>query len=132
MPSSSTTIFWYVIWLCSDDEKVFYHNGLSLVFFFLFILSILGQFFTGFAEHNRERKMEQQPALLMEQYLRSGHFIQATFKNWESEFLQMALVVALTISLRRKGSFGIGVCHRDTVGFSPAERFTSVKTCGRS
>jgi len=104
MPSSSTTIFWYVIWLCSDDEKVFYHNGLSLVFFFLFILSILGQFFTGFAEHNRERKMEQQPALLMEQYLRSGHFIQATFENWESEFLQMTLFVVLTISLRQKGS----------------------------
>jgi hypothetical protein len=34
----------------------------------------------------------------------SGHFLQATFENWESEFLQMALFVVLTISLRQKGS----------------------------
>jgi len=85
-------------------KRFFYHNGLSLVFFSLFIISILGQFFTGFAEHNEQRKLEQQSPLSMEQYLRSGHFIQATFENWESEFLQMALFVVLTISLRQKGS----------------------------
>jgi len=33
-------------------------------------------------------------------YLQSGHFISATFENLESEFLQMALYVVLTISLR--------------------------------
>ena len=37
-------------------------------------------------------------------YLNSGHFFQATFENWESEFLQMALFVVLTISLCQKGS----------------------------
>ena len=30
--------------------------------------------------------------------------MQATFENWESEFLQMALFVVLTVSLRQKGS----------------------------
>jgi hypothetical protein len=40
----------------------------------------------------------------MTTYLQSGHFIQSTFENWESEFLQMALFVVLTISLRQKGS----------------------------
>lgn len=40
----------------------------------------------------------------MSQYAVSGHFISATFENWESEFLQMALYVILTISLRQKGS----------------------------
>jgi hypothetical protein len=38
------------------------------------------------------------------QYVQSGHFIQATFENWESEFLQMMLYVLLTVSLRQKGS----------------------------
>ena len=38
------------------------------------------------------------------QYLKSGHFIEATFENWESEFLQMALFVWLTVFLRQKGS----------------------------
>ncbi len=85
-------------------KKFLYHNSLSLVFFSLFVISILGQFFTGFAEHNKEMREEQQPALSLGDYLHSGHFIQATFENWESEFLQMALFVVLTISLRQKGS----------------------------
>lgn len=38
------------------------------------------------------------------EYLQSGHFIQATFENWESEFLQMMLYILLTVSLRQKGS----------------------------
>ena len=36
--------------------------------------------------------------------LRSGHFLEATFENWESEFLQMGLYVLLTIWLRQRGS----------------------------
>ena len=40
----------------------------------------------------------------MSQYLFSGHFLQATFENWESEFLQMALFVILTMFLYQKGS----------------------------
>ncbi len=38
------------------------------------------------------------------EYSSSGHFIQSTFENWESEFLQMALFVVLTIFLFQKGS----------------------------
>jgi len=104
-------------------KKFFYHNGLSLVFFFLFVIAILGQFFTGLAEHNRERKMEQQAALSTEEYLRSGHFIQATFENWESEFLQMALFVVLTISLRQKGSSESKKCDgREEVDREPSAK----------
>lgn len=80
------------------------NNSLSLVFIVLFFLALIGQIFTGFKEHNKERKQEGQAAVSMGQYLHSGHFIQSTFENWESEFLQMALFVVLTISLRQKGS----------------------------
>jgi hypothetical protein len=38
------------------------------------------------------------------QYLTSGHFIEAIFENWESEFLQMGLFILLTVFLRQKGS----------------------------
>jgi hypothetical protein len=34
----------------------------------------------------------------------SGHFISAVFENWESEFLQMAMYVLLTIFLFQKGA----------------------------
>lgn len=80
------------------------NNGLSIAFLVLFIISLVGQCFTGLAEHNKELKEDGKPSLTMTAYLHSGHFIQATFENWESEFLQMALFVILTISFRQKGS----------------------------
>jgi hypothetical protein len=58
----------------------------------------------GWKEYNKERVKDGQATLGATGYLHSGHFIQATFENWESEFLQMALFVILTISLRQKGS----------------------------
>jgi hypothetical protein len=40
----------------------------------------------------------------MSSYLRSGHFGEAVFENWESEFLQMAAYIVLTVFLFQKGS----------------------------
>jgi len=37
-------------------------------------------------------------------YLGTGDFISATFENFESEFLQMAMHVMLTVGLRQWGS----------------------------
>lgn len=85
-------------------RKFFHQNSLSIVFFGLFLVTMGGQFFTGMKEHNKELRDENQPALNAPQYLHTGHFLQSTFENWESEFLQMALFVVLTVSLRQKGS----------------------------
>lgn len=85
-------------------QKFIHNNSLSLVFLVLFILALAGQLFTGYAHHNKERAEEGQSPLTMSGYVQSGHFIQATFENWESEFLQMALFVWLTMFLYQKGS----------------------------
>jgi len=85
-------------------RKFIYHNGLSITFFILFLVSIAGQTGAGMKEYNKEREEHGQAPLPLSRYLNSGHFIQATFENWESEFLQMGLFVLLTISLRQKGS----------------------------
>ena len=69
------------------------NNSLSIVFLVLFVFSLLGQILTGFTEYNKEQKEEHQETISIGAYLQSGHFIQATFENWESEFLQMALFV---------------------------------------
>jgi Domain of unknown function (DUF6766) len=37
-------------------------------------------------------------------YVTSGHFVEATFENWESEFLQMGAYVVLTALLVQRGS----------------------------
>jgi hypothetical protein len=85
-------------------KKFIKNNSLSLVFFLLFIFSIAGQAITGLKEHNQQMREEGGQELNMSQYLTSGHFLQATFENWESEFLQMALFVVLTMCLYQKGS----------------------------
>lgn len=81
-----------------------YRNGLSIMFIALFIFTLIAQALTGWAEHNEELQQLQAPALSLAAYLQSGHFISATFENFESEFLQMTLYVIVTVSLRQKGS----------------------------
>jgi hypothetical protein len=85
-------------------RNFFRNNGLSVVFLLMFIVTLFLQAITGFHEYNKNRLEENLPVIELSTYLHSGHFIQATFENWESEFLQMALFVLLTISLRQKGS----------------------------
>lgn len=85
-------------------KKWFYKNGLSVAFFVLFLFSIAGQIHFGFLEYNKERIEEGASEILISEYFNSGHFLQSTFENWESEFLQMALFVVLAIFLQQKGS----------------------------
>lgn len=85
-------------------DTFLYRNGLSITIVALMTIFLAAQFFTGWSEKNHELEEDGRPALSVAQYATSGHFIQATFENWESEFLQMALYVLLTVSLRQKGS----------------------------
>jgi len=80
------------------------NNSLSLTFLLLFILSLIAQIIFGFKEYNKELNELGASSLSLSDYFSSGHFIESTFENWESEFLQMALLVLLTIFLKEKGS----------------------------
>ena len=84
--------------------RFFYENSLSLTVTFLTLLAIAGQAITGWNVYNGELEELNRGQLTISQYLSSGHFIEALFENWESEFLQMGLYVVLTIWLRQKGS----------------------------
>jgi hypothetical protein len=85
-------------------QTFFYRNGLSIVFSALFIIAFLGQVYTGWKEHNDELIDEKALPLALTTYLQTGHFVSATFENFQSEFLQMALYVLLTVGLRQRGS----------------------------
>jgi hypothetical protein len=79
--------------------------SLSLVMFFLFFVAFLvGQTLTGQREYNSDQEAHKQPTVAMSEYLRTGHFREATFENWESEFLQMGMYVFLTAFLVHRGS----------------------------
>ncbi|MCU7613492.1 hypothetical protein N0B16_03500 [Chryseobacterium sp. GMJ5] len=87
-----------------SKKSFFYRNSLSIVVLLLMAACLTGQFFTGMSTENKELAEEGQTALTVGEYFHSGHFIQATFENWESEFLQMMLYIILTVKLRQKGS----------------------------
>jgi hypothetical protein len=79
-------------------------NGLCLVLLALFALSMLGQMLAGWRSYDEERRLHHEPTVTLPVYLTSGNFLSATFENWESEFLQMGMLVVLTVFLRQKGS----------------------------
>ncbi len=79
-------------------------NGLLLTFFSLTIITLFFQSYYGWRVDSAERLENGLAVHSYWAYLQSGHFIQATFENWESEFLQMALYVMMTIFLYQQGS----------------------------
>lgn len=79
-------------------------NGLGLVMFVVFALLLLAQSVTGFQVYNQEQREEGKLEIGYPAYLGSGHFIEATFENWESEYLQMGVYVLFTVFLVQRGS----------------------------
>jgi len=90
--------------MAKPQESFWRRNGLSLVLIALMALSLTGQVVMGQQVYNRELLEHGALPLSLWAYLHSGHFVSATFENWESEFLQMGMYVLLTVSLRQKGS----------------------------
>jgi succinate dehydrogenase hydrophobic anchor subunit len=80
------------------------NNSLTLVCFALFAIFVVGQFFTGLRDYNADQKVHEQPELSLGEYATSGAFWEALSENWESEYLQMASYVILTVFLIQKGS----------------------------
>ena len=85
-------------------KAFFKDNGLSVVMFTLFFIFLVGQSITGFMEYNQDGQSHNQTEITYPAYLMSGHFVEAVFENWESEFLQMGAYVILTVFLFQKGS----------------------------
>ncbi len=79
-------------------------NSLSLALFFCFFASLIGQSVAGWRTFSADEQTHGAPPIRYGEYLTSGHFVEAVFENWESEFLQMAAFVLMTIALRQKGS----------------------------
>ena len=58
----------------------------------------------GFHAANADNRQHHQPLETYPNYLTTGHFVEATAENWESEFLQMSGYIFLTAFLRQRGS----------------------------
>jgi hypothetical protein len=79
-------------------------HGLLITNLALFVIFFGGMMLTGFRVYNAEQLEHGDQAVSLGRYLLSGDFHEATFENWESEFLQMAMYVVLTVFLFQRGS----------------------------
>jgi hypothetical protein len=80
------------------------NNNLSIVIFVLFLLSLAGHSVAGWKVYNDEQRQHGQPEATYGEFLRTSEFGETVFENWESEFLQMAAYVILTVFLYQRGS----------------------------
>jgi hypothetical protein len=79
-------------------------HGLLLANIGLFVVFFGGMVLSGASTYSDEQTAHGEPAVTVLQYLGTGAFVEATFENWESEFLQMGMYVLLTVFLFQKGS----------------------------
>jgi hypothetical protein len=79
-------------------------RGLSLVLLALFAVTLAGQTIAGWFDFNETSRQHGGDAVSLGGYVETGHFVEAVFENWESEFLQMAAFVVLTTVLVHRGS----------------------------
>ncbi|MGI8486452.1 MAG: DUF6766 family protein, partial [Thermomicrobiales bacterium] len=80
------------------------NNGLAITVFGIFLGVLVGQSVVGLHVYNQDQLEHGQTAIPYLQYLQTRAFLEVTFENWESEFLQMAAYVLLTAFLFQRGS----------------------------
>jgi hypothetical protein len=79
-------------------------NALTVAMLGAFVIFLLLQSVFGWQVHNEELSQYGVAPQSWWAYLGTGHFAEAVFENWESEFLQMGGYVLLTAYLVQKGS----------------------------
>ena len=79
-------------------------HGLMLANLALFVIFFGGMILAGVRVYNAEQLEHAGSTVSLLGYLTTGDFFEATFENWESEFLQMGMYVVLTAHLFQRGS----------------------------
>jgi hypothetical protein len=79
-------------------------HGLLVANLILFLGTFVGMIVSGAAAYSSDQVQHHEAPVSLLQYLGTGNFLEATFENWESEFLQMGSYVVLTAFLFLRGS----------------------------
>ena len=79
-------------------------NGLSLFFFAIFAMTLVGQSFAGRSNYNAFQAEHGRSPVSWWSYVTSTDFGGSVMENWQSEFLQFSLFILATIWLVQKGS----------------------------
>jgi hypothetical protein len=81
-----------------------YQCSLSLAFLGLFLASFGGHALSGHREQSAERLAHGLPGISLTEYVTGPTFWFESLQNWQSEFLAVLSMVALSIYLRQRGS----------------------------
>ncbi len=94
-----------------------FSNSLLIVMGAIFLLSWAAQSVAGVVTFNEEQITNLQDPVTWLEYVGSAEFWNRTLQNWQSEFLAVASMVALSIYLRQRGSHEskpVGTPHHTT------------------
>ena len=80
------------------------HNGLSLAFGVLFLVSLAGQSVAGWLQLNDLQSAKHFDTVSWTAYVASSDFAVDVAENWQSEFLQFWVYLMATVWLLQKGS----------------------------
>jgi len=96
-----------------------YSNSLIIAMTLIFFGSWFAQSVTGWTAYNQEQHDHGDPRLSWWGYVGSSDFWQATFQNWQSEFLAVGSFAVLVVYLRQRGSpesKPVGASIKDATG----------------
>jgi hypothetical protein len=88
----------------ADRVGFWRRNALGLVGAGMFLVLVVALALTGHHAYNSDQIAHGERTVSFGRYLTQGHFWEAVFENWESEFLQMAAYILLTVYLIQRGS----------------------------
>ncbi len=86
------------------NDGFFSNNGLSVAFFTLGLLSIVGQALSGFSAYNSSLSESHLPVVPFAAYLGTGTFLDGIFSNWQAAVLQLGTLITLGAFLRQRGA----------------------------
>lgn len=81
-----------------------YSRSLGLAMAAIFLLSWLAQSIAGRAAYNGQQLSQREDPVSWTGYMTSPDFWNRSLQNWQSEFLAVAAMAALSIYLRQRGS----------------------------
>lgn len=88
----------------SGWRHTLFSNSLLIVMGAIFILSWLAQSLSGLVVYNAEQMDHGEAAISWIAYLGEAEFWNRTLQNWQSEFLAVGSMIALSVYLRQRGS----------------------------
>jgi len=81
-----------------------YNNGLSVLFFALFVAALAVQSISGLVGYNEHLSVHSLPPIGYLDYLSTGDFLDGVFTNWQAAILQLAALIIFGGALHQKGA----------------------------